>query len=64
MIFMVQLVLHPHGISLTFFKLDSWFPGAGFIIRKKLSFMNTKIFHTFLKMGAKLSGCPRLLIFI
>ena len=25
------LGLHPHGIAPTFFKLDSWSPGAGFI---------------------------------
>ena len=28
---MVHLVLHPHGIGPTFFKLDSWSQGAGFI---------------------------------
>ena len=28
---MVYLVLHPHGISLAFKKLDSWSPGTGFI---------------------------------
>ena len=24
-------MLHPHGIAPTFFKLDSWSPGTGFI---------------------------------
>ena len=28
---MVHFVLHPHGIALTFFKLDSWSPGVFFI---------------------------------
>ena len=27
----VHVVLHPRGIALTFLKLDSWSPGAGFI---------------------------------
>ena len=28
---MVTMVLNPNGIEPTFFKLDSWTPGAGFI---------------------------------
>ena len=47
------------GIAPTFLKLYSWSPGAGFIsiksdkerkiVRKKLSFMHTKIFYTLFK---------------
>ena len=60
-LFMVHLVLHPHGIAPTFFKLDSWSPGyyihqgnksdkVRTIVRKRLSF-NTKRFHTFFRDG-------------
>ena len=59
------MVLHPHKIAPTFLKLDSWTPGAGFIlnyihqgnksdkegktVRKKLCFMHTKRFNKFSK---------------
>ena len=65
---MVHLVLHPHGIAPTFLKFDSWSLGHYFyyihqgnksdkerkIVRKKLSFMNTKRFYTFLKRWMQL----------
>ena len=55
-----------HGIELTFLKLDSWSPGAGFSfynlkcikidrerknVRKKISFMHTKTFNAAFKNG-------------
>ena len=50
--YLVHLVLHPHGIALTFLTLGSWLPLAGFhpenksdkewkIAIKNLSFMYT-----------------------
>ena len=63
----VHLVLHPHGFAPTFLKLDWCSPGGGFysyhihqgnisykerkFVRKKLSFMHTIRFNTFLKDG-------------
>ena len=59
---MVNLVLHPHGISPTFLKFDLWLHGAAFIpiiftkginqikkenCKKKLSFIYTKRFIIF-----------------
>ena len=55
--------MDPLGIAPTFLKLDLWLPGPGFIpilstkdrerkiVRKKLSFMKTKRFNTFLEYG-------------
>ena len=28
----VPMVLNPHGIEITFLKLDSWLPGVGFFL--------------------------------
>ena len=75
---MVHLVLHPHGIAPTFFKLVLWSPEVGFysyyihqgnkldkerkIVRKKLSFMQTKRFFTFFKKWVqfRVGAIPRL----
>ena len=66
MFILVPLVLQPRGIAPTILKLDSLSPGASFIpiivhhgnkldkereiVRKKLSFMHTKRYNTFLKI--------------
>ena len=64
-IVITHLVLGSLGIALTLLKLDSWSPGAGFIpiifikginkikkgnCKKKIRFMHTKRFITFLKI--------------
>ena len=78
LVLQIHLVLHLHEIAPTFLKLDSWSTGADFIpiistkgnkadkerkiLRKKISFMHTKIFNTFFKRWAQflVGAIPRL----